>query len=177
MARRSRAPVLRGAASLLLSRPDDCRLAAKGRAGRVPAAGRFWRGAAGHAGFSGGGRAAHFIFLRQHQGGWREALGFHGPRLPRTLLMALLLAIAILPVAWGLQFISVDALTWAGWRPKEQIAVTLLANTKSWWMRVYLGAFAVVLAPVAEEFIFRGMLYPFVKQLGWPRLAWVGVSF
>jgi membrane protease YdiL (CAAX protease family) len=44
-------------------------------------------------------------------------------------------------------------------------------------MRVYLGAFAVVLAPVAEEFIFRGMLYPFVKQLGSPRLAWVGVSF
>jgi membrane protease YdiL (CAAX protease family) len=34
-----------------------------------------------------------------------------------------------------------------------------------------------VLAPVAEEFIFRGMLYPFVKQLGWPRLAWIGVSF
>jgi membrane protease YdiL (CAAX protease family) len=37
--------------------------------------------------------------------------------------------------------------------------------------------FAVVLAPVAEEFIFRGMLYPFVKQLGYPRLAWLGVSF
>ena len=34
-----------------------------------------------------------------------------------------------------------------------------------------------MLAPVAEEFIFRGMLYPFVKQLGWPRLAWFGVSF
>jgi membrane protease YdiL (CAAX protease family) len=42
----------------------------------------------------------------------------------------------------------------------------------------------VVIAPVAEEFIFRGMLYPFVKQfrwpaltrlvrhLGWPELAW-----
>jgi hypothetical protein len=36
--------------------------------------------------------------------------------------------------------------------------------------------FAVVLAPVAEEFVFRGMLYPFVKQLGYPRLAWLGVS-
>jgi membrane protease YdiL (CAAX protease family) len=88
-----------------------------------------------------------------------------------------LLAIAILPVAWGLQFISMDALTRVGWPPEEQLAVTLLANTKSWWLRVYLGAFAVVLAPVAEEFIFRGILYPFVKQLGWPRLAWVGVSF
>ena len=116
------------------------------------------------------------FFLRQHQVGWREALGVCGPQLPRALLLALLLAIAILPVAWGLQFISVDALTRAGWPPEEQLAVTLLANTKSWWMRVYLGAFAVVLAPVAEEFIFRGMLYPLVKQLGSPRYALFGIS-
>ena len=117
------------------------------------------------------------IFLRQHQAGWREAFGFRGPQLPRALLMAMLFVIAILPVAWGLQIISMNALTRAGWPPEEQFAVTLLASTKSWWMRVYLGVFAVVLAPVAEEFIFRGMLYPYVKQLGWPRLAWFGVSF
>jgi membrane protease YdiL (CAAX protease family) len=43
-------------------------------------------------------------------------------------------------------------------------------------MRGYLALFAVVLAPVAEEFIFRGMLYPFLKQLGQPKLAWVGLS-
>jgi membrane protease YdiL (CAAX protease family) len=30
---------------------------------------------------------------------------------------------------------------------------------------------------VAEEFIFRGMLYPLIKQRGWPRLAWFGVNF
>jgi len=83
----------------------------------------------------------------------------------------------LLPVALGLQQVSAVVLTKLGWQPEEQLAVTLLAGTKSWWMRVYLGAFAVVLAPVAEEFIFRGMLYPFVKQLGWPRLAWFGVSF
>jgi membrane protease YdiL (CAAX protease family) len=131
----------------------------------------------GTLGFQGAAWLLILFFLRQHQVGWREALGVCGPRLPRALLLALLLAIAILPVAWGLQIISMDALTRAGWPPEEQFAVTLLANTKSWWLRVYLGAFAVVLAPVAEEFIFRGMLYPFVKQLGWPRLAWVGVSF
>ncbi len=44
------------------------------------------------------------------------------------------------------------------------------------WTIVYLGVFAVVIAPVAEEFIFRGMLFPFVKQLGFPKLAWFGVS-
>ena len=53
----------------------------------------------------------------------------------------------------------------------------VLVGAKSWWTRVYLGVFAVVIAPVAEEFIFRGVLYPFVKQLGYPRLAWIGVNF
>src|SRR6185437_12232625 len=59
---------------------------------------------------------------------------------------------------------------------KDQRAVDLLVNADSWWMRGYLAFFAVVLAPVAEEFIFRGVLFPFVKQLGWPKLAWIGVS-
>jgi membrane protease YdiL (CAAX protease family) len=130
----------------------------------------------GTLGFQGVAWLLILFFLRQHQVAWREAFGFRGPQLPRALLLALLLAIAILPVAWGLQFISMDALTRAGWPPEEQLAVTLLANTKSWWLRVYLGAFAVVLAPVAEEFIFRGMLYPFVKQLGSPRYALFGIS-
>jgi membrane protease YdiL (CAAX protease family) len=136
------------------------------------------RGAAGHAGFSGRGVAADCFFLRQHQIGWREALGFRGPQLPRALLLAVLaVVIVILPVALGLQQVSAVVLTKLGWPPEDQTAVTLLAGAKSWGMRIYLGAFAVVLAPVAEEFIFRGMLYPFVKQLGWPRLAWFGVSF
>ncbi|MFZ0827412.1 MAG: type II CAAX endopeptidase family protein [Verrucomicrobiia bacterium] len=116
------------------------------------------------------------IFLRQHQTGWRAAFGFYRRSLPRTLLMAGLMTIAILPVAWGLQIISTEVLTHIGRGPEEQLAVTLLTNAKLWWMRVYLGVFAVVLAPVAEEFIFRGLLYPFLKQLGYPRLAWVGVS-
>ncbi len=60
---------------------------------------------------------------------------------------------------------------------EDQAAVKLLTDAKSVWTVVYLGVFAVVLAPVAEEFIFRGMLFPFVKQLGFPKLAWFGVSF
>ena len=131
----------------------------------------------GTLGFQGAAWLLIWFFLRQHQAGWREALGFRGPQLPRALLMAALVVIILLPVALGLQQVSAVVLTKLGWQPQEQMAVTLLVGTKSWGMRVYLGVFAVVLAPVAEEFIFRGMLYPFVKQLGWPRLAWLGVSF
>jgi membrane protease YdiL (CAAX protease family) len=132
----------------------------------------------GTLGFQGAAWLLVWFFLRQHQIGWREAFGFRGPQLPRALLLAALLTVFVfLPVALGLQQVSAVVLTKLGWPPEDQIAVTLLTGAKSWGMRVYLGVFAVVLAPVAEEFIFRGMLYPFFKQLGWPRLAWIGVSF
>ena len=117
------------------------------------------------------------FFLRQHQVGWREAFGFRGPRLKHALLMAIGFIIVVLPVVLFLQAASAQALEKIGWPPENQTAIRLLADAKSWRTTIYLGVFAVVIAPVAEEFIFRGMLFPFVKQLGWPRLAWLGVNF
>jgi uncharacterized protein len=116
------------------------------------------------------------FFLRRHQVGWREAFGFGAPQLPRTLLAAVGIAVLILLVVWSLQYLSFLALTKLGCPPEDQVAVALITGAKSWWLRIYLAVFAVVLAPVAEEFIFRGLLYPFVKQLGSPRYALFGVS-
>lgn len=116
------------------------------------------------------------VFLRHHRVGWREAFGFRAGQLPRTLFLTGGTVIVILLVAWSLQFISGIVLTYIGCPPGEQLAVTLISSTKLLWMQVYLCGFAVVLAPVAEEFIFRGLLYPFFKQLGHPRLALIGVS-
>ena len=67
-------------------------------------------------------------------------------------------------------------LTWLGWATTEEMAVKLVKNAASLGPRIYLGFFAIILAPVAEEFFFRGLLFPFVRQLGYPRLAWLGVS-
>ncbi len=117
------------------------------------------------------------IFLRQYHVNWRDAFGFRGPRLNRAWFLAVLVACAILPVAWLLQSVSMHALTKIGFQPENETAVMVLANAKAWWLCVYLGVFTVVIAPVAEEFIFRGMLYPLIKQRGRPRLAWLGVSF
>jgi membrane protease YdiL (CAAX protease family) len=116
------------------------------------------------------------IFLRQHQTGWREAFGFRGPRLKHALLMAVGFIIVVLPVVLLLQGVSIHALEKLGWPSEDQAAVKLVMDAKSLWTTVYLGVFAVVIAPVAEEFVFRGMFYPFVKQLGSPRLAFFGVS-
>jgi hypothetical protein len=116
------------------------------------------------------------IFLRQHQTGWREAFGFRGLKFLPTLLMAVAAMIVILPVALGLEGASAFILGKIGWPVEDQVAVKLVAGAETLWMQVYLGVFTIVLAPVAEEFIFRGVLYPFIKQLGRPRLAWFGVS-
>lgn len=118
-----------------------------------------------------------FIFLKLHDVDWRDVLGRRGPDLTKALLLAAGLLLVMLPVVLGLQKASALALEKIGWPADDQRAVELFAHAKSIWMRGYLVLFAVGIAPVAEEFIFRGILYPFVKRLGWPKTAWLGVSF
>ena len=118
-----------------------------------------------------------WIFLRQHGLGWRAAFGFRGPALLRALLLAIGFITVILPVVLLLQFLSVHTLEMLGLPAENQAPVKLLAAAESTWSTAYLGVFAIVIAPVAEEFIFRGMLFPFIKQLGYTTLAWCGVSF
>ena len=116
------------------------------------------------------------IFLWLHKLNWRDAFGLRGPDLRKSLLMA----VGVLPVALLvcslLQGVSGVVLEKIGVPVENQRAVDIFLGIQSPWFRACFGIFAVVIAPVAEEFVFRGMLYPFVKQLGRPRAALFGVS-
>ena len=116
------------------------------------------------------------FFLWAHRVDWRTAFGWRDEHLKRTLGRTLLTLLLVFPIVMVLQSVSAEVLEKLGRSSENQLAVDLILNAKSPWLRAYLGFFAVVLAPVAEEFVFRGVLYPFVKQLGFPKLAWVGVS-
>ena len=118
-----------------------------------------------------------FFFLKLHAVDWRDALGLRGTNWLKTLGFAAGLLLLILPVVLSLEKLSAIVLEKMGWPADDQRAVEIFANAKSVWLRGYLALFAIVIAPVAEEFIFRGVLFPFVKQRGWPKLAWIGVSF
>ena len=118
------------------------------------------------------------LFLRRHQFSWREAFGFRRIQLSLLGYVVVALVIVFLPPAVGLvQYLSIYTLTKLGWPPAEETAVTVLASAQSWWLRAYLCLFTDAIAPVAEEFIFRGVLYPFFKQRSHPLLAWLAVSF
>ena len=118
-----------------------------------------------------------WIFLWQHGLGWRAAFGFCGPALKSALLIAVGFIVVILPVVLLMQYLSLQTMEILNWTPKNQAPIEMLAHAKSGWTIAYMGVFAIVIAPVAEEFIFRGMLFPFLKRLGFPKLAWFGVSF
>src|SRR2546422_2885167 len=41
---------------------------------------------------------------------------------------------------------------------------------------IFLALLASAIAPVTEELLFRGILYPFIKQQGYPKLALWGTA-
>lgn len=116
------------------------------------------------------------VFLRLHNVNWRDAFGLRGPDLKKSLMLAVGVLVVAMPVVWLLQGFSGVALEKIGVPVESQPAVEMFLGLKAAWLRISFGVFAVVIAPVAEEFIFRGLLYPFVKQLGRPRTALFGVS-
>jgi membrane protease YdiL (CAAX protease family) len=114
-----------------------------------------------------------YFFLRSHGMGWGEAFGFAGARDDwlRVLKLAGLGIVVVLPAAFLLGKLAELALTQVGLAPELQPAVKMLQERPPAGQLVIYGAGAVFLAPLAEEMLFRGILYPTLKQSGYPRLA------
>ncbi len=117
------------------------------------------------------------IFLRLSNISWSEAFGLR----PRSRIRAIGLGFAAgalaLPLMWALQWLSQALMEWLHLNPVAQAAVAELQNTSlTAPEKIAFGVFTVLLAPIAEETLFRGILYPSVKQSGRPRLALWGTS-
>lgn len=117
------------------------------------------------------------LFLRQQKLSWREVFGLN-QYWPRAVLFGVLTACLFMPVGWTLQLGSSKAVEWAGkqaprlgLKPEQQQAVQTLQLAATWQNRLALGLVTILLVPFAEEVLFRGILYPWIKQVGFPRLA------
>jgi membrane protease YdiL (CAAX protease family) len=116
------------------------------------------------------------FFLRAHQINWSGAFGFSNPNLFKTIGLAVLVGLAVLPIILTLSHLSARLLTLLDREPVAQQAVQTLQTTVSVQTKVLIGVLAVGVAPVAEEVLFRGIIYPAVKQYGYPHLAMWGTS-
>ena len=115
-------------------------------------------------------------FVREHGTNWSGAFGFRN-RWRQALLLGFIVACLFVPIGWMLQWVSAKMMDhWPGLHPQEQQAVQTLHMASTWLPRVVLGIITILVAPVAEEILFRGILYTWVKQLGFPRLALWGTA-
>jgi membrane protease YdiL (CAAX protease family) len=119
------------------------------------------------------------LFFRLHKVSWKEAFGLRMRGCARAMLCGFLAAGIFLPVAWGYQMLSINLMDLAGMKPQSQLAVEELQDPNlTTTDKMVLGVIVVVLAPLVEEALFRGILYPAIKQLGYPRLAlWSSSAF
>jgi uncharacterized protein len=117
------------------------------------------------------------LFLWLERITWREAFGFTKVGLGRTVGLGLLAAVLFLPIGLslkGLCGLGLEHLFRA--KPEEQQAVQILQEAAPGLSRAYFVFVAVLVAPLAEETLFRGLLYPALKQSGFPRTALWGTS-
>jgi membrane protease YdiL (CAAX protease family) len=114
------------------------------------------------------------VFLREHRISWREAFGIKSEGIVRTLSLAVLTTGIVLPIALSLSWLSKKALIVLFREATPQQAVVLLQQTVSIPQQVYYAFMTIIAAPIVEEIIFRGVLYPSIKQQGYARTAaWV----
>ena len=115
------------------------------------------------------------FFLREHHTDWAGAFGFRTNRRS-AIVTGLVVGIVAVPLVWGLQWLSAELLTRAGFDLREQEAIRLLRGAHALGQQIFVGVVAILLAPPVEEMFFRGILYPLIKQSGFPRWALWGVA-
>ena len=114
------------------------------------------------------------MMVRGRGTSWRTAFGFTPARLLSALVTALGVTFIVLPIARYLGTLSVELMDKVHLKAVPQQSVQMLQTNVSAGSRIFLGILAIVIAPVTEEVLFRGILYPFVKQRGYPKAALLG---
>jgi len=115
------------------------------------------------------------IFLKLNNTSWREIFG--PLDWGRCLRLVIVVLLATAPFLFALEFVSEFVMKKLHWTVTDQRAVELIISTKSPWLSAYLIFFAAILAPVGEEFFFRGLLFSTAKRYGWRWTGYFGVSF
>ncbi len=111
--------------------------------------------------------------VRDHELTWIDALGLRSRRLWLVLSLAALVGVAGFYICNHLGGLVLKVMQQFELPGESQVTVQALQTSVSPLWVVAFGVISIGLAPVVEEFIFRGLLYPVLKQLGFPVVAWL----
>ena len=120
--------------------------------------------------FQGAAIALVWRLVRVHQISWAEAFGLRNAWV-RAGVFGMIAIVVFLPLASALQHFSYSLLEHVGIQPTTQQAVQALHHAGQGVGLVAFALVTVVIAPLGEELLFRGVLYPAIKRAGFPKLA------
>jgi len=112
-----------------------------------------------------GALALTWRFLIKNETDWASGFGLR-VQAGKAIWLGALAVLLFLPVGWSLQMLCVKVLQTMGIEPAEQLALVALRNSGSAAQIIALGIVTIILAPVAEEILFRGVLYSAIAQYG-----------
>lgn len=115
--------------------------------------------------FHGLGLAAIAASLRGRRVSWAAAFGIEPRRLVRCVGAGILCYVAAVPVLTVSGLVYRLALTAIGYEASPQHVVSVfLGPDRPLWLQLLIGTVAVVVAPFAEEVIFRGVALPLLSK-------------
>jgi membrane protease YdiL (CAAX protease family) len=106
-------------------------------------------------------------YLRTRGLGWNQVFSMRPSDFPRAARIGLIFYLAILPLVFFSSFVYQGILTVNGYPPTLQDIALVLTDENDWWVRLHMLFMAVILAPLFEECVFRGLLLPLMaRRLG-----------
>jgi membrane protease YdiL (CAAX protease family) len=115
-------------------------------------------------------------FIKWHDLTWRDFFGVSGRRVRWIVFWALVVSVLAIPATLLLNGFAVWLISQFQEAPTPQPVMVVLQESSRAFERVALGIAAILIAPVFEEALFRGILYPAIKNAGYPTLALAGTS-
>ena len=109
-----------------------------------------------------------------------DTFGFNRNNTGRCLMLGLVTGLGLVLISMVLALLTSQLIHALGDQAQPQKLVTLIAEESAKKENIptliFFVVMAVVVAPIAEEILFRGILYPAIKQIGYPRLAAIGTA-
>ena len=104
------------------------------------------------------------VLVRRNRVGWADAFGLSLRRLPAGVGQGVFCLLASLPLLIFYTLLYKALLYTWGVDVGLQDQVRIIAGTSSGLVRLYFIFLAAVLAPLVEELVFRGLLFPVLLQ-------------
>ena len=105
------------------------------------------------------------LTLRADRLGWTEVFGFREPPVTRAAGVGLFAGIVATPAVLAVQIMMGIILTWLNHEPVAQEVVKNLESANTLSLHLCFGIVTILVAPVVEEMLFRGVFYPSLKRV------------